>query len=138
MPHRHHVRSGTPPSGWNASRFRTKNGQSRRTVRTFRRYSNQKCTRSGCKAAETRSAASGGRIRPHSSTPFDPGWQQGAMPLDPAAILACGDVHGDAGEVGYCLTVAEEQAAQAAFFLGDFGYWEHEPSGIAYLDEVEK
>src|SRR6476469_672646 len=70
--------------------------------------------------------------------PFDGGWQHGAMPLDPAAILACGDVHGDAGEVAYCLTVAEEQAAQAVFFLGDFGYWEHEPSGVAYLDQVEK
>jgi hypothetical protein len=71
-------------------------------------------------------------------TSFDGGWQHGVMPLDPAAILACGDVHGDAGEVDYCLTVAQAQQAQAAFFLGDFGYWEHEPSGVSYLDEVEK
>jgi Icc-related predicted phosphoesterase len=60
------------------------------------------------------------------------------MPLDPTAVLTCGDVHGDADEVDYCLRVAQEQGAQAAFFLGDFGYWEHEQSGITYLDRVEK
>jgi hypothetical protein len=47
-------------------------------------------------------------------------------------------VHGDADEVDYCLSVAGEQDCQAAFFLGDFGYWEHEPSGVAFLDRVEK
>jgi Icc-related predicted phosphoesterase len=65
-------------------------------------------------------------------------WQHGGMPPDPTVVLFCGDVHGDAGEVDYCLAIARAQHAQATFFVGDFGYWEHEPSGVAYLDQVEK
>src|SRR5437868_5506162 len=55
----------------------------------------------------------------------------------PGAILLCGDVHGAADEVEYCLRRAHDEACQALFFLGDFGYWEHERSGVDYLDEVE-
>jgi hypothetical protein len=48
----------------------------------------------------------------------------------------CGDVHGDASEVASCLDRADELGA-TTFFLGDFGYWEHESSGVRYLDDVE-
>ena len=53
-------------------------------------------------------------------------------------ILLAGDTHGDTGHVRRLCDAAADADADAIFQLGDFGYWEHEPSGIRFLDAVNR
>lgn len=53
-------------------------------------------------------------------------------------ILLAGDTHGNTSHMEYILAIAKEQGCDRVFQLGDFGYWEHEQSGIQYLDDVNK
>ncbi|OPC83473.1 hypothetical protein B4N89_23295 [Embleya scabrispora] len=53
-------------------------------------------------------------------------------------VLLAGDTHGNTGHVRRVLDVAAELDVDVVFQLGDFGYWEHEPSGVRYLDAVNR
>lgn len=52
-------------------------------------------------------------------------------------LLVAGDTHGDQNHVRHLLAVARRHGCAAVFVLGDFGYWEHESDGVAYLDRVD-
>jgi hypothetical protein len=56
---------------------------------------------------------------------------------NPTRVMFLGDVHGQDRWVGHAIKVAARQGAQTIVQLGDFGYWEHERSGVTYLDAVE-
>jgi calcineurin-like phosphoesterase family protein len=53
-------------------------------------------------------------------------------------ILLAGDTHGNTGHVRRLLDAAVELDIDVIFQLGDFGYWEHESSGVRYLDAVNR
>ncbi|MDI2126400.1 metallophosphoesterase family protein [Yinghuangia seranimata] len=53
-------------------------------------------------------------------------------------ILLAGDTHGNLGHLRLLLDVAAEAGADRIFQLGDFGYWEHEPAGVRFLDELHR
>lgn len=53
-------------------------------------------------------------------------------------ILLAGDTHGNTKHVKYLISTALEQGCERIFQLGDFGYWEHETSGVRYLNEINK
>ena len=53
-------------------------------------------------------------------------------------VLVAGDLHGN---TGFAVTLLERAASEGANVLlqvGDFGYWEHEPSGVKFIDDVQK
>lgn len=52
-------------------------------------------------------------------------------------ILMAGDTHGDMGHVRYLLQVAQRERCDRVFVLGDFGYWEHTPEGVKFLQRVD-
>lgn len=58
------------------------------------------------------------------------------MTGDPTRILLAGDVHGNTGHMRYLIQTAVDQDCQVVVQLGDFGFWEHEMSGIRFLDDV--
>jgi Icc-related predicted phosphoesterase len=51
-------------------------------------------------------------------------------------ILMAGDTHGDGAHVRYLLQVAQRKGCSCIFVLGDFGYWEHMPQGVNFLDRA--
>lgn len=51
-------------------------------------------------------------------------------------VMLCGDTHGDIYQIKKALEAAMEGGVDAIFVLGDFGYWEHLPAGVAFLDET--
>ncbi|MGC0415074.1 metallophosphoesterase family protein [Embleya sp. AB8] len=53
-------------------------------------------------------------------------------------ILLAGDTHGNTRHMRLVLDAAAEADVDRVFQLGDFGYWEHEASGVRYLDEVDR
>lgn len=54
-------------------------------------------------------------------------------------LLVAGDIHGNAAFVeNYLYPTAAAVKADAIVQLGDFGYWEHEPDGVVFLDLVEQ
>ncbi|MGA4545876.1 metallophosphoesterase family protein [Uniformispora flossi] len=53
-------------------------------------------------------------------------------------ILLTGDVHGNLAHVRTVLDAAAAEHIDRIFQLGDFGYWEHEPGGVRFLDEVHR
>jgi predicted phosphodiesterase len=53
-------------------------------------------------------------------------------------ILLAGDTHGNTGHMKYLISTAKQKGCDRIFQLGDFGYWEHESSGVLYLDGVQK
>jgi predicted phosphodiesterase len=53
-------------------------------------------------------------------------------------ILLAGDTHGNTGHARRLTAAAAELDAEVILQLGDFGYWEHEPSGVRYLDAVNR
>lgn len=53
---------------------------------------------------------------------------------DPKALLVAGDIHGDPQHIAYLFERAINQDVQAILNVGDFGYWEHQPGGGAFLD----
>lgn len=53
------------------------------------------------------------------------------------SLLVAGDTHGDPQHIVYLFKEAvENQNVDAIFQVGDFGYWEHERDGGAFLDVV--
>jgi hypothetical protein len=56
---------------------------------------------------------------------------------EPQRVMFLGDVHGQDRWVGHAIKVAAREKAQVVVQLGDFGYWEHQRSGVTYLDAVE-
>jgi predicted phosphodiesterase len=53
-------------------------------------------------------------------------------------ILLAGDTHGNIGHLRHVLDEAARRGIDRVFQLGDFGYWEHELSGVRFLDEVHR
>ncbi|WP_436787475.1 metallophosphoesterase family protein, partial [Yinghuangia sp. YIM S10712] len=53
-------------------------------------------------------------------------------------LLLVGDTHGNAGHLRRVLDVAAAAGIDRLFQLGDFGYWEHERSGVRFLDTVQR
>jgi predicted phosphodiesterase len=53
-------------------------------------------------------------------------------------ILLCGDTHGNLGHCRTLLREAKTQHADAIVILGDWGYWEHQPEGVAFLDDLDE
>lgn len=51
-------------------------------------------------------------------------------------ILIAGDIHGNGSHLRYLNRVAEEQEAEKIFQVGDFGYWEHMPEGVTFLNRA--
>jgi predicted phosphodiesterase len=51
-------------------------------------------------------------------------------------ILFAGDTHGNLSHLRYLLEVAQKERAHTLFVLGDFGYWEHQDSGVIFLDKL--
>lgn len=51
-------------------------------------------------------------------------------------ILIAGDVHGNGSHLRYLNRVADEQEADKIFQVGDFGYWEHMPDGVKFLNRA--
>ncbi|MGW0663811.1 metallophosphoesterase family protein [Streptodolium elevatio] len=53
-------------------------------------------------------------------------------------LLLAGDTHGNLGHVRRILGAAADRGIEHVFQLGDFGYWEHEHSGVRFLDSVHR
>lgn len=52
-------------------------------------------------------------------------------------LYLLGDVHGNSGFVRQAVENATERGAELILQLGDFGYWEHTPDGVRFLDDLE-
>ncbi len=55
----------------------------------------------------------------------------------PKKLLLAGDWHGNTHFASKVFERAVERKADAIFQLGDFGYWEHDRSGVEYLTALE-
>lgn len=53
-------------------------------------------------------------------------------------LLLAGDTHGNLGHVRRILRAAADRGLEHVFQLGDFGYWEHEHSGVRFLDAAHR
>jgi len=54
-------------------------------------------------------------------------------------IMLLGDTHGNTKfVVNAVIPAAIEQGVNWIYQVGDFGYWEHTPEGVTYLDEVQE
>lgn len=53
-------------------------------------------------------------------------------------VLFAGDTHGSTNHIITLLDNAKASGCDRVFVLGDFGYWEHHPSGVKYLDEINR
>lgn len=53
-------------------------------------------------------------------------------------ILLAGDTHGYIGHSKYLIRTALAKECDRVFILGDFGYWEHQPAGVTFLDQLEE
>lgn len=52
-------------------------------------------------------------------------------------VFVAGDTHGSTEFLcGHLYPAAHQAEADAIVQVGDFGYWEHEPAGVAFLDAV--
>lgn len=58
--------------------------------------------------------------------------------IQPMKILLAGDVHGNTSHMHYLMSEAKHNGCDRIFQLGDFGYWEHFPRGVRYLDETNR
>lgn len=52
-------------------------------------------------------------------------------------LLLAGDWHGNAGHARWTIDEAVRRGVDRIFQLGDFGFWEHQPMGVRFLDDVE-
>jgi calcineurin-like phosphoesterase family protein len=52
-------------------------------------------------------------------------------------VLIAGDSHGNTGYLRTMIDRAVKHGADRIFQLGDMGYWEHEPSGVKFLNQVD-
>lgn len=53
-------------------------------------------------------------------------------------ILIAGDIHGNLSHLAYLYSKAMEEGIDRIFQLGDFGFWEHMPEGVKFLDEANR
>lgn len=53
-------------------------------------------------------------------------------------VMFAGDTHGRVDTVKHIIEEANDHDCDAVFQLGDFGYWEHAPEGVKFLDDVGK
>lgn len=53
-------------------------------------------------------------------------------------ILVAGDIHGNLAHLRYLYMIAMEKGINRIFQLGDFGYWEHMPEGVDFLDKASR
>jgi predicted phosphodiesterase len=51
-------------------------------------------------------------------------------------ILMAGDIHGETEHGRTLVRMAKKRGCDLVFALGDFGYWEHQPDGVKYLDSL--
>lgn len=51
-------------------------------------------------------------------------------------ILMAGDTHGSLSHCSYLIKQAVANDCDRIFVLGDFGFWEHQPEGVLFLDEL--
>lgn len=51
-------------------------------------------------------------------------------------VLFAGDMHGNTGFVRATARHAVDHHVDVVLQVGDFGFWEHEPAGVRFLDEV--
>lgn len=58
--------------------------------------------------------------------------------MDVKNLIVGGDTHGDKKQISYFYHCAKVEGADAIFVVGDFGYWEHEESGIKFLNFIER
>ncbi len=75
-------------------------------------------------------------------SPPTPRPDRAAVSPEPAAtvgpLLLAGDWHGNGTHAAWTIDEAARRGADRVFQLGDFGYWEHQPPGVAFLDGVER
>lgn len=53
-------------------------------------------------------------------------------------ILLAGDSHGNTKYIRQLIDIAKGEDCFGIFILGDFGYWEHQPDGVKYLDDINE
>lgn len=53
-------------------------------------------------------------------------------------ILLAGDTHGYIGHCQYLIRTALAKECDLVFILGDFGYWEHQTTGVKFLDQLNE
>lgn len=53
-------------------------------------------------------------------------------------ILLAGDTHGNTDHCQYLIRTALAKDCTCIFILGDAGYWEHQPAGVKFLDQLNK
>lgn len=53
-------------------------------------------------------------------------------------ILFLGDTHTRTDQMYKALDVAVANGCSRIFQVGDFGYWEHEPWGVEFLDDIDR
>jgi hypothetical protein len=53
-------------------------------------------------------------------------------------ITLAGDWHGSTSHAAWVAQGSARRGIHKIFQVGDFGLWEHEPSGVKYLDDLEK
>lgn len=53
-------------------------------------------------------------------------------------ILFLGDTHNNTDAMFKALDVAVANKCSRIFQVGDFGYWEHEPFGVRFLDDIDR
>lgn len=53
-------------------------------------------------------------------------------------ILIAGDVHGNARHLAYLADCAVDEGCDRIFQLGDWGAWEHFPSGVKFFDDADR
>lgn len=49
-----------------------------------------------------------------------------------------GDTHGKITHCEYLIHNATQEGCDRIFILGDFGYWEHTPKGVEFLDQLDE
>lgn len=53
-------------------------------------------------------------------------------------IMIAGDTHGNLAHWRYLINTAHEARISTIVQVGDFGYWEHMPEGVRFLDRLER
>lgn len=61
-----------------------------------------------------------------------------SFPGSSMRILLSGDLHGSINRGAQVLGAAMREKCSRVAFLGDFGYWEHTPDGVKYLNSLSK
>lgn len=58
-------------------------------------------------------------------------------PFEPRRLLFAGDIHGSGRWARHVVAAAMAGGADVIVQAGDFGYWEHEARGVAFLDLLD-